>query len=241
MSMHTFIPSPAAEAGRHAGARWAPPVAPRRAGPEPLPLVDRLAAEALRAACLGSGMRVLDAGCGSGALSLLVASIVGPGGRVVGADRSNDAIRAAALRAAAAGRTNLRFVRGEAAALEFEAPFDAVICRSLTAEADPAHLLRGLVRHLKPGGVLAVQALATEGGPVRPSLFDRINVNAECSAAEMHTAIALSRHFRSAGLRPPSLSVAADLDGLTQRLRDEAAQLDPAAVLPPLVSAWSRV
>jgi ubiquinone/menaquinone biosynthesis C-methylase UbiE len=52
------------------------------------PITQRL----LREAGLQEGMRVLDLGCGTGAVSLLAAEIVGPSGSVVGIDQSADAI-----------------------------------------------------------------------------------------------------------------------------------------------------
>src|ERR1700761_8177949 len=49
------------------------------------------------------GMSVLDVGCGSGDVSFLVASLVGPTGRVLGVDRSAEGVAAARRRAAEAG------------------------------------------------------------------------------------------------------------------------------------------
>lgn len=242
MSMQMISPMPAMTAGRHVPVRRPWPAAARGAGAAPFTLVERLAAEALRAACLGSGMHVLDVGRGASALPLLIAAIVGPSGRVVAVDRSTEAIVVAEPRAAAAAeRTNLRFVRAAPSALDFDTTFDVLIVRSLLSEADPVDLLRRLVRHLEPGGVLVVQELATDGDRLRPSLFDRVYLNSDCTEAEMQIAIRLSRCFRSLGLRPPSVSVGADLDALTLRLRLEATRFDRAAELPPLVTAWARV
>jgi cyclopropane fatty-acyl-phospholipid synthase-like methyltransferase len=45
------------------------------------------------------GMRVLDLGCGAGDVTFVAADLVGPGGSVVGVDRSPDALARARLRA----------------------------------------------------------------------------------------------------------------------------------------------
>jgi ubiquinone/menaquinone biosynthesis C-methylase UbiE len=48
---------------------------------------------------VGAGMRVLDVGCGWGAVSFLLASLVGPEGQVVGVDRDASALAVARARA----------------------------------------------------------------------------------------------------------------------------------------------
>src|ERR1700736_370595 len=66
-----------------------------------------------RSAGIAPGMRVLDVGCGVGDTTFLTADIVGPGGLVVGVDRSADALAAAQQRAKTDGRTNVLFVQSE--------------------------------------------------------------------------------------------------------------------------------
>jgi cyclopropane fatty-acyl-phospholipid synthase-like methyltransferase len=58
-------------------------------------------------------MRVLDIGCGVGDLSLLAAELVGSSGKVLGIDRSAEAIAIAARRAKAAGCSCARFGTAE--------------------------------------------------------------------------------------------------------------------------------
>src|SRR5215472_3922184 len=45
------------------------------------------------------GLRVLDVGCGGGDISLLLAQLVGPTGRVIGVDRAPEALETAQRRA----------------------------------------------------------------------------------------------------------------------------------------------
>ena len=46
----------------------------------------------LRDAGIGEGMKVIDVGCGSGDVSLILAKLVGSNGQVVSFDKSPDAI-----------------------------------------------------------------------------------------------------------------------------------------------------
>jgi ubiquinone/menaquinone biosynthesis C-methylase UbiE len=62
---------------------------------------------------IGTGMRVLDIGCGVGDVSLLAGSLVGPRGFVLGIDRSEDALQTARRRANAAGQRWVRFTATE--------------------------------------------------------------------------------------------------------------------------------
>ncbi|MFN0092543.1 MAG: methyltransferase domain-containing protein [Acidimicrobiales bacterium] len=52
---------------------------------------------------IAAGMTVLDLGCGAGDVSLLVAELVGPRGRVVGVDADEAILATARQRAASAG------------------------------------------------------------------------------------------------------------------------------------------
>ena len=102
-----------------------------------------------------SGMRVLDVGSGVGDVALLAAELVGPTGEVIGTDRVDAALTIAAERAAAHLVTNVRFLECDPAEMTFDEPFDAVIGRYvLMYQPDPAAMVRRLVTHLRPGGVL---------------------------------------------------------------------------------------
>ena len=103
-------------------------------------------------------MRVLDVGSGVGDVSLLVASLVGPEGEVVGVDRDPFAVAGARERVGALGLDNVTFVEGDARELDPDAPFDAAVGRFvLMYQADPTGLLRRVADHVRPGGVLAFQ------------------------------------------------------------------------------------
>jgi SAM-dependent methyltransferase len=57
-----------------------------------------LTGDLLRRAGIAPGMRVVDVGCGTGDVSLIVASLVGEKGSVIGVDRSAESVQLAQLR-----------------------------------------------------------------------------------------------------------------------------------------------
>src|SRR5215212_2506959 len=87
--------------------------------------------QVLREAGIGPGMRVLDAGCGTGDVSFLVADWVGPEGTVVGVDRSAAAVATARGRADALGLRRVTFLEGDVGTAALAGPFDAVVGRQL--------------------------------------------------------------------------------------------------------------
>jgi len=89
------------------------------------------------------GERILDLGCGDGALSTRIAET---GAQVVGVDTSEDLLRAARDRG-----IDARFMDGEA--LSFDAEFDAVFSNAaLHWMRDADAVIAGVKRALKPGG-----------------------------------------------------------------------------------------
>ncbi|ONK13802.1 class I SAM-dependent methyltransferase [Streptomyces sp. MP131-18] len=97
---------------------------------------------------------VLDAGCGTGSLSLLLAE---DGHRVVGVDLSQKMIQRARAKFAAA-QVEGRFLVGDAAVPPADGTsFDAVLCRHLIwTLPDPVAALREWVARLRPGGRLVL-------------------------------------------------------------------------------------
>ncbi len=92
-------------------------------------LFGDLTEQMFRHAGLRAGMRVLDVGCGAGDVSFLAASLVGPTGRVLGIDRSAQAVELATGRAAAAGLAQVRFQVADLTQFHASEPFDAVVGR----------------------------------------------------------------------------------------------------------------
>ncbi len=97
---------------------------------------------------LGPGRRVLDLGCGDGALTEMIAST---GAIVVGVDASAEQIRAAVARG-----LDARVMDG--AALTFSASFDAILSNAaLHWMRDADAVIDGMWRALKPGGVVVAE------------------------------------------------------------------------------------
>jgi SAM-dependent methyltransferase len=129
----------------------------------------------LELAGLREGARVADLGCGVGTVTVLLAEMVGPTGRVVGVDLSAEQLEEARERAASAGATNASFVR--ASATETGLPrgsFDLVYCRYLLLHlADPEACLREMRALLRPGGVVVCEdGDLTSAGSEPPSALD---------------------------------------------------------------------
>jgi SAM-dependent methyltransferase len=113
---------------------------------------------------IGPGMRVLDAGCGHGDVTLLAAEQVGPTGEVVGLDNAPAAVEASRRRCASI--PNVDVVLGDLAEVTFERPFDAVVGRTVLGYvADPVAALRNLRACVAPGGVVAFQEWDLDGVP----------------------------------------------------------------------------
>jgi ubiquinone/menaquinone biosynthesis C-methylase UbiE len=161
---------------------------------------------------LEPGMRVLDVGCGAGDVSLLAARMVGPQGAVVGVDMSPDAIRMARERADAAGLANVAFLTQDVADLDLDAPVDALVGRLvLMYFPDPAAVLRGLLRYLRPGGLVVFQEMDMGAVVSEPhcalleETAERIRQTFARAGADPRAGLKLWRIFRSAGLPAPQM------------------------------------
>jgi len=104
------------------------------------------------------GMRVLDAGCGPGRLTLEAAARVGPSGRVVALDVQTRMLDRLRRRLDARGVTNVDARLGSLGDGSLDAGgFDAALLADVLGEVpDRAAALADLHRALRPGGVLSV-------------------------------------------------------------------------------------
>jgi len=107
---------------------------------------------------IASGMRVLDAGAGSGAVSRLIVELVGPSGEVVALEGSADRAAYIRSRAAREGLSSLRVVEGDLYAPPVEPVSFDVVWSEFVFEylAEPERAARALARLLRPGGKLVI-------------------------------------------------------------------------------------
>jgi ubiquinone/menaquinone biosynthesis C-methylase UbiE len=108
---------------------------------------------------IAPNMRVLDVGCGDGDLSRAVATLVGPGGKVVGIDRSEGALASARAVPLDSKMAPIQYQTADLSAeLPDLGPFDAIVGRRvLMYLPDAAATLVRLARLAKPGTILAFQ------------------------------------------------------------------------------------
>ncbi len=107
---------------------------------------------------LHEGETVLDLGSGAGADVLISARRVGPTGRAMGVDMTDEMLELARSSAAEAGADNVQFVKGTIEQLPLpEASVDVVISNCvINLSADKPAVLREAARVLRPGGRFAV-------------------------------------------------------------------------------------
>jgi ubiquinone/menaquinone biosynthesis C-methylase UbiE len=107
---------------------------------------------------LHPGETVLDLGSGAGADVLISARRVGPTGRAIGLDMTDEMLAAARANAARAGVENVEFVKGYLEDMPLpDASVDVVISNCvINLSGDKARVLAEAARVLRPGGRFAV-------------------------------------------------------------------------------------
>jgi arsenite methyltransferase len=107
---------------------------------------------------LHAGETVLDLGSGAGADVLISARRVGPAGRAIGLDMTDEMLELARRNAAQAGAENVEFLKGHIEAIPLpDASVDVVISNCvINLSGDKPQVLREAARVLRPGGRFAV-------------------------------------------------------------------------------------
>lgn len=113
---------------------------------------------------LHEGETVLDLGSGGGADVLISARRVGPSGRAVGVDMTDEMLELARSNARDAGAENVDFLKGHIEALPLpDASVDVVISNCvINLAADKPRALRETARVLRAGGRLAISDVVAD-------------------------------------------------------------------------------
>jgi ubiquinone/menaquinone biosynthesis C-methylase UbiE len=168
-----------------------------------------------------AGMKVLDAGCGAGDVSLIACEMVGPNGSVTGVDIDPDLIETARKRLCDRGFTNASFVNGDVDTVALSDHFDAVVGRLiLMYMSEPTTTVKKLVGHLRAGGIVAFQEADWTNKPMSlpiSSRSEQIYVWMlrcfQMAGVETQMGLKLYRTFIDAGLAEPQMRLEAPLGG----------------------------
>lgn len=132
---------------------------------------------------LKPGETVLDLGCGGGFDCFLAANAVGPTGRVIGVDMTEEMIVAARANAERGGYGNVEFRLGDVEHLPIDdASVDVVISNCvINLVPDKRRAFAEAFRVLRPGGRLHVSDIVLNG-PIPAELRDSVAAYVNCVA-----------------------------------------------------------
>jgi precorrin-6B methylase 2 len=178
---------------------------------------------------MGPGAVVADVGCGPGAVSVLIADVVGPGGRVIGIEPDESARAAAHQLIAEAGAGNVEVRPGTATGTGIPPAVDVVMLRHVLGHnaGQEQEIVDHFARLVRPGG--SVYLVDTEGTAVRM-------LDADPDLADLHDRYVELHRRRGndlrAGLRLGQLLDRAGLDVVVHEGRYVIISL-PAGMRPP--------
>ncbi len=124
-------------------------------------------ATALERLGVGEGWRCVDVGAGAGDVSVALAGVVGPTGRIYAVDSDPRARDEVAAAAAAAGSAQVVAVTQSGEDLLLPEQVDLAFCRFLLMHVhEPAAVLARMARATRPGGYVVAQEPVTSAGRI---------------------------------------------------------------------------
>jgi SAM-dependent methyltransferase len=153
------------------------------------------------------GMHCLDIGCGGGDVTLEMARVVGPGGRVCGIDFDAEILQLARRDAEEAQLHHIEFQVADALKHQTETQFDMVYARFLlTHLSDPFQGLAGMIRATRLGGTVVAEDIDFSGRFCYPlnvafqRYLDLYVQVARHKGGDPHIGMKLAEMFLAAGL-----------------------------------------
>jgi SAM-dependent methyltransferase len=163
-------------------------------GKERLNLLARVmlptTSQLLKTVGLSQGMECLDVGCGGGHVSVLIASIVGSAGKVVGTDTDKEIIELAKQDAETAKLGNVEFHEADACGDEWHEEYDLVYARFLLSHlSEREGCLGAMLKACRPKGTIVIEDTDFAGSFCYPI----------CAAYERYTELYQNVIYRRGG------------------------------------------
>jgi ubiquinone/menaquinone biosynthesis C-methylase UbiE len=193
-------------------------------------------------AALERGEHVLDTACGTGLVTFRAAEAVGPDGRVVGTDISEEMVRMVSEIASQRGISHVSFERMDAEALALDdASFDAALCGlGLMYFPDPIKAFKEMARVLRPDGRVGLAVWGARQNCGWAEIFPIVDARVKSEVCplffQLGTGDALRHTMSAAGL------VDIEIDRLTTTLHYDSAEdaIGAAFAGGPVAMAYSR-
>lgn len=171
---------------------------------------QRVVRSVVEAADLRTGERVLEVGCGSGAVVRWLARFTGGATPITALDVNDYLLREAAALTGAAGLAEaVTFQHGDAEHLPLPSEsIDVALSFTVMEEVDADRMLAEMVRVTRPGGRIGIVVRATDmrpwlNVPLRADLMQAVESASGAGAAELGCSDAsLYRRYHEAGLEP---------------------------------------
>jgi SAM-dependent methyltransferase len=139
-----------------------------RQGKERLNLLSQIllptTSQLLNTIGISKGMQCLDVGCGGGHVTKLLASLVGPQGKVVGTDLDGEILALAGQDAEADHLSNIEFRQADVSIYQDKEIYDVVYARFLlTHLSEPEKCLDTMVNVCSPDGMIVIEDIDFAG------------------------------------------------------------------------------